>query len=64
MGNVRRFTMKSVWNHDFRAVTLDVTNFQSPSSSARRKSQSNHEVWLGMSSTGPVVSSTSGLKER
>ena len=40
------------------AVVLEVTNFQSSSSTTPRNSQSSHETWLGMSSTGPGVLST------
>ena len=64
MGNVREFTMTNLWSQDRFAVVEDVTNFQSGPRQTPRKSQSNHEVWFGMRSTGPGERSASSLKAR
>jgi len=44
MGKVKRLTMIFWWNQLIWAVTLEVTNLQSPSRTLQRKSQSNHET--------------------
>ena len=61
MGKVRLFNMILRCTQLVSAEILETTNFQSGSRQAPTSNQSNHEVWLGMSSTGPGVFSTDSL---